>query len=39
MPIDDALAACADGRIRDGKTIATLHLARVAGLISHRTGR
>jgi ADP-ribose pyrophosphatase len=39
MPVDEALAACADGRIRDGKTIATLHLARVAGLISRRAGR
>ena len=33
MPVDDAFAACADGRIRDSKTIATLHLARIGGSI------
>jgi ADP-ribose pyrophosphatase len=33
LGVDDALAACGDGRIRDGKTIAVLFLARLRGLI------
>lgn len=33
MTVDEALDACTDGTIRDGKTIAALFLARLRGLI------
>ena len=33
MTVDEALEACLDGGIRDGKTIAALFLARLRGLI------
>ena len=33
MTVDEAFGACADGEIRDGKTIATLFLARLRELI------
>ncbi len=33
LGVEEALAACGDGRIRDGKTIATLFLARLRGLL------
>ena len=33
MPVDEALAACRSGEIRDSKTLATLLLARLDGFI------
>ena len=33
MSVEEALAACRDGRIRDGKTLATLLLAQLNGYI------